>query len=271
MSWAIARCCSAGGSFADKWDYFPASYDPIYPWATGNPSVIRTSVIFWSLAELEADRRAPWLARREDDTGDGDPDIALRNPGSADGPASGAAHGGAPHADEPAAASTDSLMLAVIMGHELGAPSLAASSAPEDGGDLTRRGGTRSATAPAQASAAPSSTKATGDASGRAAGALESATGTASVTRLGSIAPNPARRGCEIAFSLAREGEVRLEIFDVTGRRVRTLESGRLAAGAHLARWDGRDATGGVAGAGLYFAALTTPDGRVVARFAVSP
>ena len=55
------------GAFADKWDYFPPSYDPIYPWSTGSPSVIRTSVIFWSLAELEADRRAPWIARRGDD------------------------------------------------------------------------------------------------------------------------------------------------------------------------------------------------------------
>jgi len=44
------------GSYADKWDYFPSLSDPIYPWATARRSVIRTSVIFWSLACLHTDQ-----------------------------------------------------------------------------------------------------------------------------------------------------------------------------------------------------------------------
>lgn len=35
------------GSYPDKWEYI----DPANPWTTGNPSVIRTSLIFWYLTE----------------------------------------------------------------------------------------------------------------------------------------------------------------------------------------------------------------------------
>lgn len=50
----IGRICDLeeNGTFADKWDYFPDSTDPIYPWASGDPSVIRTSVTFWALASI---------------------------------------------------------------------------------------------------------------------------------------------------------------------------------------------------------------------------
>jgi flagellar hook assembly protein FlgD len=84
------------------------------------------------------------------------------------------------------------------------------------------------------------------------------------------VSPNPARQGCTIVFSLAREGAARLEIFDLAGRRVRTLERGVLAAGEHRTRWDGRGADGRPAGAGLYFAALSSGEGRFIARFAVT-
>jgi hypothetical protein len=40
------------GAWRDKWRYPPEAYDPIYVWASGDPSVIRTSVVFWSLAAL---------------------------------------------------------------------------------------------------------------------------------------------------------------------------------------------------------------------------
>ena len=39
-----------------------------------------------------------------------------------------------------------------------------------------------------------------------------------------------------------------------------------LAAGRHTVRWDGRDAAGGAAAPGLYFARLDAPTGRCVAR-----
>ena len=44
------------GAFADKYGYPPETWDPVYPWASEPRSVIRTSVVFWSLASLYADR-----------------------------------------------------------------------------------------------------------------------------------------------------------------------------------------------------------------------
>jgi hypothetical protein len=40
------------GEVPDKWDHFPLPTDPIYPWASREGSVARTSVVFWSLAEI---------------------------------------------------------------------------------------------------------------------------------------------------------------------------------------------------------------------------
>ena len=40
------------GGWRDKWRYAPEPGDPLYVWASGDPSVIRTSVLFWSLAAL---------------------------------------------------------------------------------------------------------------------------------------------------------------------------------------------------------------------------
>ena len=45
-----------GGAFPDKWSYPPGDLDPILPWANASHSVIRTSVIFWSLASLYTSR-----------------------------------------------------------------------------------------------------------------------------------------------------------------------------------------------------------------------
>jgi len=58
---------------------------------------------------------------------------------------------------------------------------------------------------------------------------------------------NPVRGDrLDVAFSLAREGVARLEMFDVSGRRVADRDLGRLEAGAHTARISGatRIATG---------------------------
>ena len=50
--WSFLRSLERDGGFRDKWSYHPLPGDPIYVWATGDPSVIRTSVLFWSLASL---------------------------------------------------------------------------------------------------------------------------------------------------------------------------------------------------------------------------
>jgi hypothetical protein len=78
--------------------------------------------------------------------------------------------------------------------------------------------------------------------------------------------PNPFRTGTALRFTLPAERNVRLTIVDVTGRRVKDLAFGPRAAGPHVASWDGRDATGRPAAAGVYFAKLSAEDGQSVAR-----
>jgi hypothetical protein len=80
----------------------------------------------------------------------------------------------------------------------------------------------------------------------------------ASVYFLAGPSPNPSLGPLALRFGLARAGETRLELFDVAGRRVRTLASGVLGAGIHAAEWDGRDEAGQPTHAGVYFLRLET-------------
>lgn len=77
--------------------------------------------------------------------------------------------------------------------------------------------------------------------------------------------PNPARGPVTLRFALPREAPVRLGIYDVGGRRVRELASGRQTAGEHVLDWDLRDELGRAVGAGLYFARLEL-EGRVLTQ-----
>lgn len=76
--------------------------------------------------------------------------------------------------------------------------------------------------------------------------------------------PNPFTARTEIGFTLARPAAVRVDLFDVSGRRLGTLVDGRLDAGAHAPAWDGRDDDGRRLGNGVYFYRVTL-DGRTAA------
>lgn len=64
-----------------------------------------------------------------------------------------------------------------------------------------------------------------------------------------------------LRYSLPAEGNVRIEIFNVAGRRVLTLVDGRRAAGDHEVAWSG-ETSRGRAPAGVYYALVTTPQGE---------
>lgn len=70
--------------------------------------------------------------------------------------------------------------------------------------------------------------------------------------------PNPFTRSTAIGYSLERADEVRVDVFDAAGRRVRTLWSGSRVAGPHRVTWDGRAADGGPVAAGVYFVRVAT-------------
>ena len=69
-------------------------------------------------------------------------------------------------------------------------------------------------------------------------------------------APNPFNPRTTIRFELPVAAHVRLSVFDVAGRLIRTLADGSLAAGSHETVWDGCDATGRAMGSGSYLARL---------------
>ena len=70
--------------------------------------------------------------------------------------------------------------------------------------------------------------------------------------------PNPTRSDTRIRFQVPNRSEVILRIFDINGRRVRTLVSGVVPAGTHTVAWDGRDSAGNATAAGLYFCRFET-------------
>ncbi|MCP4550244.1 MAG: hypothetical protein GY835_27600 [bacterium] len=65
--------------------------------------------------------------------------------------------------------------------------------------------------------------------------------------------PNPFNPTTSISFSLPQAQSVKLFVFGVDGRLVRTLVNGSVAAGHHSVVWDGRDETGEQVSSGVYF------------------
>ncbi|MBN1542260.1 T9SS type A sorting domain-containing protein [candidate division KSB1 bacterium] len=72
--------------------------------------------------------------------------------------------------------------------------------------------------------------------------------------------PNPFNPTTFIPFSLARDGEIRMEIFNTLGQRVALLADGFLTAGEHSVVWNGRDQYGHVLPGGNYFYRLQAGD-----------
>jgi len=72
--------------------------------------------------------------------------------------------------------------------------------------------------------------------------------------------PNPFHGGTEIRFALRAAAAVQLQVYDIAGRRVRTLIDAPHAAGPDLrVTWDGTDDHGQRVPPGIYVARLRTP------------
>ncbi|RMG94891.1 MAG: T9SS C-terminal target domain-containing protein [Chloroflexi bacterium] len=70
--------------------------------------------------------------------------------------------------------------------------------------------------------------------------------------------PNPFNPSTTIVFSLpynspTGQARITLQIFDITGRKVRTLIDSDLPAGNHVVQWDGTNDAGQPVSSGLYF------------------
>jgi len=78
--------------------------------------------------------------------------------------------------------------------------------------------------------------------------------------------PSPFSERTELAFTLARAGRATLAVYDVSGRRVRTLAQGERAAGTHRSSWDGRDERGARVAPGAYLVLLDAAGERRARR-----
>jgi hypothetical protein len=76
---------------------------------------------------------------------------------------------------------------------------------------------------------------------------------------LAACRPNPFRNGTSIGYQLPAAGNVSLQVYDVTGRTVRTLRNGFQKPGVYTATWNGRDERGREVPKGVYFYRLDTP------------
>lgn len=73
------------------------------------------------------------------------------------------------------------------------------------------------------------------------------------IVRVAAPGPNPARRSAVIPYELSRSSYVRLRLYDVAGRIVRTLVDSPQAPGLYPVLWDGRNDAGGTVPSGAYF------------------
>jgi uncharacterized delta-60 repeat protein len=65
--------------------------------------------------------------------------------------------------------------------------------------------------------------------------------------------PNPFNPATNIEFQLSKSGQVKIEIFNILGQKVRTLVDQYLKAGYKLVDWDGKDNSGNDVSSGIYF------------------
>lgn len=70
--------------------------------------------------------------------------------------------------------------------------------------------------------------------------------------------PNPFNPNTTIRFVLPRNDKVKLIVYDLLGRKVKTLIHATMSSGRHVAMWDGTDDYGYPVASGMYFYKLKT-------------
>jgi len=78
--------------------------------------------------------------------------------------------------------------------------------------------------------------------------------------------PNPSRSRVSLQYSLPVAADVKVAVFDVQGRLVKSLDSGHRAAGPHKVQWDGKTDHGGAASTGIYFARVEYGSHSLISR-----
>ncbi|HTY07854.1 MAG TPA: M1 family aminopeptidase [Candidatus Edwardsbacteria bacterium] len=103
----------------------------------------------------------------------------------------------------------------------------------------------------------------TGGVAGGPAGAAITSDG------LAQNAPNPFARSTAISYQIARSQRVSLQVFNVLGQLVKTLDEGNKKPGRYQVAWDGRDQHGRAVSSGIYLYCLRTGGSELVRRMQV--
>jgi hypothetical protein len=77
---------------------------------------------------------------------------------------------------------------------------------------------------------------------------------------LGQNFPNPFNATTQIRFNVPAASQVSLDVYDILGRKVRTLVNDYLTAGVKQILWDGRNQSGDQVASGVYFYRMTAGD-----------
>ena len=72
--------------------------------------------------------------------------------------------------------------------------------------------------------------------------------------------PNPFNPWTSITFEMPRPGQVRLDVLDLAGRRIKVLHDGWISQGRHAVQWDGLDTQGNNVASGQYLYRLSAGD-----------
>jgi hypothetical protein len=78
--------------------------------------------------------------------------------------------------------------------------------------------------------------------------------------------PNPFNPSTCIEFDLARTSQVKLEIYNILGSKVKTLVNDKLSVGHKSITWDGKDDQGKKVASGIYFYRLKTEEFSLTKR-----
>jgi hypothetical protein len=87
---------------------------------------------------------------------------------------------------------------------------------------------------------------------------------------MASVKPNPMNPQAKLEYTTSKAGAVKIALFDIQGRLVRTLlQTPYLAAGRHEVTIDGRDAAGQKMASGVYVYKITAGTDQITGRFTI--
>ena len=78
--------------------------------------------------------------------------------------------------------------------------------------------------------------------------------------------PNPFNPTTTIQFSIVKNTQVELAIYNVLGSRIKTLVNSKLNSGVHTVQWNGMNEAGDKVGTGIYYYTIKVNDGSKLTR-----